>query len=236
MKRSKRFNAALEARDPGQVYEVAAGVAKVKEMASAKFDETVDIAVRLGVNPQHKEENIRGTVALPHGTGKSPRVLVLCDDSKAEEAQQAGAEFVGLDEYVQKIKDGWVDFDVAVATPNVMGEVGKLGRILGPRKLMPNPKTGTVTMDVGAAVTEIKAGKIDFRVDKAGVVHTAIGKVSFSVEALVDNINTFVANLVRLKPAAAKGRYLISVSLSSTMGPGVKLPATALAYQEKVAE
>jgi large subunit ribosomal protein L1 len=232
MKRSKRYQNTLSDFKRNHEYDLDEGVAMVKKLATAKFDESIDIAVRLGVDPRHADQVVRGTVTLPHGTGKSQRVLVLCDDSKTAEAKEAGAEYAGLEEYIKKIKDGWLDFDVVVATPNVMGEVGKLGRILGPRGLMPNPKVGTVTMDVGNAVKEIKAGKIDFRVDRYGIIHSPVGKASFSEEALKENIKTFVSTLLRLKPAAAKGRYLISVTVSPTMGPGVKLPVTSAVYQD----
>jgi large subunit ribosomal protein L1 len=194
----------------------------VKESAYAKFDETVEVAVRLGVDPRHADQIVRGTVVLPHGTGKSVRVLVLAQGDKAREAQEAGADYVGM-EHVQKIKDGWLDFDVAVATPDVMGQVGQLGRVLGPRGLMPTPKAGTVTMDVARAVREIKAGKIEFRVDRTGNVHVPIGKVSFTTEQLAGNLEAFMDTVIRAKPSAAKGTYVRSVTVSSTMGPGVKL-------------
>jgi len=194
----------------------------VKEVAFAKFDESVEVAVRLGVDPRHADQVVRGTVVLPHGTGKTVRVLVLAQGEKLREAEEAGADFAGPD-YVQKIKDGWLDFDVAVATPDMMGQVGQLGRVLGPRGLMPSPKAGTVTMDVGKAVREIKAGKIEFRVDKTGNVHAPIGRVSFPVESLRDNLAAFMETVVRAKPAAAKGAYVRSVTVSSTMGPGVRI-------------
>jgi large subunit ribosomal protein L1 len=194
----------------------------VKENAYAKFDESVEVAVRLGVDPRHADQIVRGTVVLPNGTGKSARVLVITQGDKAREAEEAGADFVGL-EYVQKIKDGWVDFDVAVATPDVMGQVCQLGRILGPRGLMPSPKAGTVTFDVGRAVKEIKAGKIEFRVDRTGNLHAPIGRVSFSPEQLVENLDAFMDVVVRAKPSAAKGTYIRTVTVSSTMGPGVRL-------------
>jgi len=194
----------------------------VKEMAFAKFDETVEVAVRLGVDPRHADQIVRGTVVLPHGTGKSVRVLVFAQGDKVREAQEAGADHVGM-EYVQKIKDGWLDFDVAVATPDVMGQVGQLGRILGPRGLMPTPKAGTVTFDLDRAVREIKAGKIEFRVDRTGNLHVPIGRVSFDVEALKDNLDAFMDVVVRAKPASAKGTYVRTVTVSSTMGPGVRI-------------
>jgi len=196
----------------------------VKEAAFAKFDESVEIAVRLGVDPRHADQVVRGTVVLPHGTGKSVRVLVLTQGEKVREALDAGADYAGP-EYVQKIKDGWLDFDVCVATPDVMGQVGQLGKILGPRGLMPSPKAGTVTFDVARAVNEIKAGKIEFRVDKTGNVHAPIGKVSFSGDQLAENLGAFMENILRAKPSAAKGRYVRAVTVSSTMGPGVPVDA-----------
>jgi len=197
-------------------------VEQVKKAAFAKFDESVDVAVRLGVDPKHADQIVRGTVSLPNGTGKTVRVLAITAGDKAKEAEAAGADFVGTD-YIQKIKDGWLDCDVIVATPDVMGQLGALGKILGPRGLMPNPKAGTVTMDVGRAVKELKAGKIEFRVDKAGIVHAPIGKKSFTAEALEQNLQAFMDAIVRAKPAAAKGHYVRSVTVSSTMGPGVAL-------------
>jgi len=194
----------------------------VKETAFAKFDETVEVAVRLGVDPRHADQVVRGTVTLPHGTGKPVRVLVLAQGEKAREAEEAGADFVGM-EYVQKIKDGWLDFDVVVATPDVMGQVGQLGRILGPRGLMPSPKAGTVTFDVGKAVREIKAGKIEFRVDRTGNVHAPIGRVSFPAEHLAANLEAVMDTIIRAQPAASKGTYIRSVTVSSTMGPGIRL-------------
>jgi large subunit ribosomal protein L1 len=194
----------------------------VKKAAFAKFDESVEVAVRLGVDPRHADQVVRGTVVLPHGTGKSVRVLVLAQGEKVKEAEEAGADFAGL-EYVQKIKDGWLDFDVAVATPDVMGQVGALGRVLGPRGLMPSPKAGTVTFDVAKAVKEIKAGKIEFRVDKTGNLHAPIGRVSFPVDSLQANLAAFMETVVRAKPSASKGTYIRSVTVSSTMGPGVRI-------------
>jgi len=197
-------------------------VERVKAAASAKFDESVDVAVRLGVDPKHADQIVRGTVSLPNGTGKTVRVLAIAAGDKAKEAEAAGADFVGV-EYVQKIKEGWLDCDVIVATPDVMGQLGALGKILGPRGLMPNPKAGTVTMDVGRAIKELKAGKIEFRVDKGGIVHAPIGKRSFAAEALEQNLHAFMEAIVRARPAAAKGHYVRSVTVSSTMGPGVSL-------------
>jgi large subunit ribosomal protein L1 len=202
--------------DPGEALKL------VKGAATAKFDESVEVAVRLGVDPRHADQVVRGTVVLPHGTGKSVRVLVLAQGEKVREAQEAGADFVGM-EHVQKIKDGWLDFDVAVATPDVMGQVGQLGRVLGPRGLMPSPKAGTVTFDVGKAIKEIKAGKIEFRVDKTGNLHAPIGRVSFPVESLTANLDAFMDTVVRAKPSASKGTYIRSVTVSSTMGPGVRI-------------
>src|SRR5688500_7759888 len=204
------------------VNDASEAVKLVKEKAFAKFDETVEVAVRLGVDPRHADQVVRGTVVLPHGTGKSVRVLVLAQGDKVKEAEEAGADFVGLD-YVQKIKDGWVDFDVAVATPDVMGQVGALGRVLGPRGLMPSPKAGTVTFDVAKAVKEIKAGKIEFRVDKTGNLHAPIGRVSFPVENLQANLEAFMETVVRAKPSASRGPYIRSVTVSSTMGPGIRI-------------
>jgi large subunit ribosomal protein L1 len=203
-------------------YPVREAVEQVQKAAFAKFDESVDVAVRLGVDPKHADQIVRGTVSLPNGTGKTVRVLAITSGDKAKEAEAAGADFVGTD-YIQKIKDGWLDCDVIVATPDVMGQLGALGKILGPRGLMPNPKAGTVTMDVGRAVKELKAGKIEFRVDKAGIVHAPIGKKSFTAEALEQNLQAFMDAIVRAKPAAAKGHYVRSVTVSSTMGPGVAL-------------
>ncbi len=197
-------------------------VSMVKDLSFAKFDETVEVAVRLGVDPRHADQIVRGTVVLPHGTGKTARVLVIAQGEKAREAEEAGADYVGT-EYIQRIKDGWLDFDVAVATPDLMGQVGQLGRILGPRGLMPTPKAGTVTFDVARAVREIKAGKIEFRVDRTGNVHAPIGKVSFAPEKLVENLGAFMDNILRAKPAAAKGQYVRGVTVSSTMGPGVRV-------------
>jgi large subunit ribosomal protein L1 len=223
----KKFRQA-ETRVPEDAQPPASAVGLVKDMSYARFDETVEVAVRLGVDPRHADQIVRGTVVLPHGTGKTVRVLVIAQGDKVKEAEEAGADFVGV-EYVQKIKDGWLDFDAAVATPDLMGQVGQLGRVLGPRGLMPTPKAGTVTFDVGRAVREIKAGKIEFRVDKTGNVHAPIGKVSFSADQLADNLSAFMENIVRAKPAAAKGRYVRAVTVSSTMGPGVAIDANLYA-------
>jgi large subunit ribosomal protein L1 len=220
--RGKRFRAALAKVDRTRQYPIPEAVVRVKESSFAKFDETVDVAVSLGVDPRHADQVVRGTVVLPHGPGKPVRVLVITQGDRVREAEAAGADFVGV-EYIQKIKDGWLDTDVIVATPDVMGQLGQLGRVLGPRGLMPNPKAGTVTMDVGRAVREIKAGKIEFRVDKSGNVHAPVGKVSFSSDQLAANVQAFMDTIVRVKPAAAKGIYIRSATVSSTMGPGVRL-------------
>ncbi len=223
MKRSKRYNAVVKKVDQKKVYTVEEAVAHVKEMASAKFVEAVDIAVRLGVDPKKADQAIRGTVALPHGIGKEVKVLVIAKPPKDEEAKNAGADFVGYQDYIQKIQGGWADVDVIIAASDVMGDVGKLGKVLGPRGLMPNPKSGTVTPDVAKAVKEVKAGKIEFRVDKAGILHATVGKANFENEKLVENVNTFIGTVLRLKPTTAKGQYIRSIALSSTMGPGVHI-------------
>lgn len=229
MKQSKRFKAAATKVDPNKEYTIDDAVAKVKEAATAKFVESVDIAVRLGVDPKKADQAVRGTVSLPHGIGRTVRVLVLARPPRDEEAKAAGADHAGFAEYIQKIQGGWADIDVIVATPDVMGEVGKLGKILGPRGLMPNPKSGTVTMDVAKAVKEVKAGKIEFRVDKAGILHATIGKASFESTQLADNIHAFLNTVVRLRPATAKGAYIKSIALSSTMGPGVMIDRNQVA-------
>jgi large subunit ribosomal protein L1 len=221
----KKYNAAATRRDIALSYQPRQALELVKQSAFAKFDETVEVAIRLGVDPRHADQIVRGTVVLPAGSGKSVRVLVIAVGDKAREAEAAGADYVGV-EHVAKIKEGWLDFDVLIATPDQMGQVGQLGRILGPRGLMPNPKAGTVTMDVGRAVRESKAGKIEFRVDKSGNVHAAIGKVSFSVEALEQNFGALMDQIVRAKPSAAKGVYVRNVSVSSTMGPGMRIDTT----------
>ena len=217
----KKYRNAEKLRDLATNYQPKQALEIVKKASFAKFDETVEVAVRLGVDPKHADQVVRGTVVLPAGTGKSVRVLVIATGDKAKEAEAAGADMVGTDEYINKIKDGWVDFDVLIATPDQMGKLGQLGRVLGPRGLMPNPKAGTVTMDVTKAVRETKAGKIEFRVDKAGNVQVPIGKVSFPIESLETNFNAFMDQIVRSKPATAKGVYIRTVSVSSTMGPGV---------------
>jgi large subunit ribosomal protein L1 len=221
----KRYRDAAKRRDIAASYQARQALEIVKTAAFAKFDETVEVVVRLGVDPRHADQIVRGTVVLPAGTGKSVRVLVIAVGDKAREAEAAGADFVGV-EHVQKIKDGWLDFDIMIATPDQMGQVGQLGRILGPRGLMPNPKAGTVTFDVARAVRETKAGKIEFRVDKGGNVHAAIGKVSFALDALETNFAAFMDQIVRSKPSAAKGVYVRNVAISSTMGPGVRIDTT----------
>ena len=223
-KHGKRYQKAASQmpRRENPVGEPSEALKLVKGAATAKFDESVEVAVRLGVDPRHADQVVRGTVVLPHGTGKSVRVLVLAQGEKVREAEEAGADFVGM-EHVQKIKDGWLDFDVAVATPDVMGQVGQLGRVLGPRGLMPSPKAGTVTFDVARAIREIKAGKIEFRVDKTGNVHAPIGRVSFPVESLSANLDAFMDTVVRAKPSTSKGTYIRTVTVSSTMGPGVRI-------------
>lgn len=223
MKLVKRMKAVNALVDKSKEYSLVEGVALVKQTAKAKFNESVDIAVRLGVDPKKSDQMVRGTASLPHGIGKVVRVLVLTRPAKENEAKAAGAEHVGFEEYLEKIKEGWADVDVIIATPDVMGEVGKLGKILGPRGLMPNPKTGTVTMDVGQAVTDVKGGKISFKVDKSGIVHAMIGKSNFTEENLADNIRSFLTTVNRMKPATAKGVYIKGVTLSSTMGPGIHI-------------
>ena len=218
----KRFQEASSRLDRAREYPIPEAVKLVKAASFAKFNETVDVAVRLGGDPRHADQVVRGTVVLPHGTGKTVRVLVIAQGDKVKDALDAGADFAGT-EYIQKVKDGWLDCDVIVATPDVMGQLAPLGRILGPRGLMPNPKAGTVAMDVGKAVREIKAGKIEYRVDKTGNVHAPIGKVSFSEQQLAENLQSFMDSIVRAKPAAAKGQYLRGATVSSTMGPGVRL-------------
>ncbi len=220
--RGKKYRAAVERFDRAARFQPRQAIEHVKQSAYAKFDETVDVALRLGVDPRHADQIVRGTVVLPHGTGKKVRVLVLAQGDRVKEAEQAGADFVGV-EYIAKIKEGWLDVDAIVATPDVMGQLGPLGRILGPRGLMPNPKAGTVSMDVAKAVRDIKAGKIEFRVDKTGNIHAPIGKVSFSVEQLEANFTAFMDTVVRSRPAGAKGTYIRTVALSSTMGPGVRV-------------
>jgi large subunit ribosomal protein L1 len=220
---TRKHKEALAKFEKTQAYNVDDAIDLVKEMSYTKFDASVDVNVRLGVDPRKANQMVRGTVTLPHGTGKEVRVLVLCTPDKEDEAKAAGADYVGLDEYIDKIKSGWTDFDVVITMPPVMPKVGPLGRVLGPRGLMPNPKTGTVTMEIGKAVNEVKAGKIDFKVDKYGIVHSAVGKVSFDKQKLHDNVSEFLQTIIKLKPAASKGTYMISVYLSSTMSPGVQI-------------
>ncbi len=226
MRRGKRYASAAATTDRAKSYNPPEALDTVKAAAFAKFDESIDVAVHLGVDPRHADQIVRGTVVLPHGTGKSVRVLVIAQGDKAREAEEAGADFVGPD-YVEKIKAGWLECDVVVATPDMMGKVGQLGRILGPRGLMPNPKSGTVTQDVASAVKEIKAGKIEYRVDKTGNLHAPIGRVSFTSDQLVENLAMFMDSVVRARPAAAKGTYIKLLSVSSTMGPGVKIEPTS---------
>ncbi len=222
-KLTKNRKAALEKVDTVKAYKLSEAVELVKKITTTNFDASVDIDVRLGVDPRKPNQMVRGVVTLPHGTGKTVRVLVLCTPDKEEEAKSAGADYVGLEEYIEKIKGGWTDVDVIITMPPVMPKIGQLGRILGPRGLMPNPKSGTVTMDIGKAVGDIKAGKIDFKVDKYGIIHTSIGKVSFEPAKLVENAKEFVQTVNKLKPAAAKGTYIKSIHLSSTMSPGVRV-------------
>jgi large subunit ribosomal protein L1 len=224
---TKNRKLALEKIEPAKQYKLSEATTLVKEVSNTKFDASVDIDVRLGIDPRKANQMVRGVVTLPHGTGKQIRVLVLCTPEKEEEAKAAGADYVGLDNFVDKIQNGWTDIDVIITMPAVMGKVGKLGKILGPRGLMPNPKSGTVTMEVGKAVKEVKMGKIDFKVDKAGIVHTSVGKVSFTADQLADNTREFLHTLMKLKPSAAKGSYIRSIFLSSTMSPGIKVDAKA---------
>ena len=222
-KLTKNQKAALAKVEPHKAYKLSEAASLLKEITFTKFDASVDVDVRLGVDARKANQMVRGVVTLPHGTGKTVRVLVLCTPEKEAEAQAAGADYVGLDEYVDKMKAGWTDVDVIICTPNVMGKVGALGRILGPRGLMPNPKTGTVTMDIAKAVSEVKAGKIDFKVDKYGIIHTSVGKVSFTPEQIVDNAKEVINTIIKLKPSAAKGTYVLSIYLSTTMSPGLQI-------------
>ena len=228
MKRSKRYTEANAKIEKSKEYSLDDAIALLKELPKMKFDESVEIALKLGVNPKHADQMVRGTVSLPNGTGKTARVLVMTKGSKEKEAQEAGADFVGMDEYVEKIQQGWLDCDVIIATPDAMSVVGKLGRVLGPKGMMPNPKSGTVTMDVAQAVKEIKAGKIEFRVDRSGNLQAAVGKISFDMPKIKENILSFVDTVVRLKPSSAKGQYLRSATVTTTMGPGIKLERAAL--------
>lgn len=225
-KLTKNRKKAIAMVDASKTYDLAEAAELLKKMTFVKFDESVDVNVRLGVDPRKADQMVRGSVQLPHGVGKTVRVLVLCTPDKEEEAKAAGADLVGLDDYIEKIKQGWTDIDVIICTPNVMGKVGTLGRILGPRGLMPNPKTGTVTLDVAKAVTDTKAGKIDFKVDKTGIVHSTVGRVSFSTNNIIENVQEFMTTIMRLKPSSSKGTYVKSVFISTTMGPGVKIDAS----------
>ena len=227
-KLTKNKKLALEKIENGKVYTIEEAAQLVKDITFTKFDASVDIDVRLGVDPRKANQMVRGVVTLPHGTGKEVRVLVLCTPDKVEEAKAAGADYVGLDEYIEKLKSGWTDIDIIITMPAIMGKIGALGRILGPRGLMPNPKSGTVTMEIGKAVQEVKQGKIDFKVDKFGIVHTSIGKVNFEPEKIKDNAREFINVIQKLKPSSAKGTYVKSVFLSSTMSPGIKLDLKSL--------
>jgi len=227
-KKGKKYQAALAMINPEMEYSLEEACALVIKTSSTNFDASVDVDIRLGVDPRHADQMVRGTVSLPHGTGKEVKVLALVNESKQAEATEAGADFVGLDDYITQIEEGWADIDVIIATPDVMGKLGKLGRFLGPRGLMPNPKSGTVTMDVGAAVKQVKAGQIDFRVDKAGILHTAIGKASFTSADLHENAEAFLQTVMRLKPSSAKGTYVKSVFISTTMGPSIPVSRTAV--------
>jgi len=228
-KLTKKRKEALKMYDTTKTYTLQEAAEIVKKISNTKFDSSVDIDVRLGVDPRKANQMVRGSVTLPHGTGKEIKVLVLCTPDKEDEAKSAGADFVGLDEYIEKIKGGWTDVDVIITMPSVMAKVGALGKILGPRGLMPNPKTGTVTMDVGKAVKESKAGKIDFKVDKFGIIHSAIGKVSFEENKIIENASEVIQTIIKLKPSAAKGTYVKSIYMSSTMGPGIKVEAKSVA-------
>jgi large subunit ribosomal protein L1 len=225
---TKKRKVAVQKVEPGKAYKLSEAAALVKEVSYTKFDASVDIDVRLGIDPRKSNQMVRGIVTLPHGTGKVTRVLVLCTPDKEQEAKDAGADFVGLDEYVEKIKGGWTDVDVIITMPSVMGKIGALGKILGPRGLMPNPKSGTVTMEVGKAVKEVKMGKIDFKVDKFGIIHVGVGKASMSADQILDNAKEFLNMILKLKPSAAKGTYIKSVFMSSTMSPGIKVDAKSI--------
>ncbi len=227
-KLTKNRKSALEKMEEGKLYPLNDASKLVKEISSSKFDSSVDLDVRLGVDPRKANQMVRGVVTLPHGTGKQTRVLVLCTPEKEDEAKEAGADYVGLDDYIEKIEKGWTDIDVIITMPPVMAKIGKLGRILGPRGLMPNPKSGTVTMEIGKAVKEVKMGKIDFKVDKFGIIHSSIGKVSFNPDQISENAREFIGMIVKLKPTAAKGTYIKSIYMSSTMSPGIKVDAKAI--------
>lgn len=223
MKKGKKYKAAAEKLEKDKFYLLEDAISAIKEVGTANFDETVELSANLGVDPRHADQQVRGTVILPHGTGKKVRVLVLARGEKEKEAEEAGADYVGADEYIPKLREGWVDVDVIIATPDLMSEVGKLGRILGPKGLMPNPKSGTVTFDVAKAVKDVKAGKIEYRVDKGANLHVPVGKMSFDYDKLLENTRVLILEILRAKPAASKGRYIKSISLSPTMGPSVKL-------------
>ena len=227
-KLTKNKKLALEKIEKGKQYTLVEAAKLVKDITKTKFDSSVDIDVRLGVDPRKANQMVRGIVSLPHGTGKETKVLVLCTPEKESEAKEAGADYVGLDDYIEKIQGGWTDIDVIITMPPVMGKIGKLGRVLGPRGLMPNPKSGTVTMDIGKAVKEVKQGKIDFKVDKFGIIHSTIGKASFQMEQIADNAREFLNTIVKLKPSAAKGTYIKSIYLSSTMSPGVQIDSKSI--------
>lgn len=231
MKRGKKYKAVVGNVEPLKEYGLKEAVPLLKTLGTAKFDETVELAANLGVDPRHADQQVRGTVVLPNGTGKKVRVLVIARGEKEKEAQDAGADFVGADEFVPKLRDGWLDVDVIISTPDLMGEVGKLGKMLGPKGLMPNPKSGTVTFDVGKAVKDVKAGKIEYRVDKGSNIQVPVGKLSFAEDKLFENISVLVAELIRVKPAAAKGKYIKSLSLSPTMGPSIRLDSQAIAAE-----
>ena len=234
MKKSKAYQEALKKFDRNHLYDPAEALQLVKEMSASKFDETVEVHIKLGVDPRHADQQVRGTVSLPHGTGKTRKVLVFAKGDKQKEAENAGADYVGAEELAEKIQGGWFDFDVAVATPDMMAVVGKLGKILGPRGLMPNPKAGTVTFDIERTINELKAGRIEYRVDKTAIIHAPIGKVSFEIDKLMDNMNSFAEALIKARPAAAKGQYMRSVTVCSTMGPGVKInPLVLMAANRK---
>ncbi len=233
MKRGKAYKEASQKVDKHKLYEPLEALQLVKETSSAKFDETVEVHIKLGVDPRHAEQQVRGTVSLPHGTGKTRKVLVFAKGEKVKEAEASGADYVGGEELAEKIKGGWFDFDVAVATPDMMAVVGKLGKILGPRGLMPNPKAGTVTFDIERTVNELKAGRIEYRLDKNAIIHVPIGKISFDIEKLQENLNVFVNALIKAKPAAAKGQYMRSVNICSTMGPGIKVNPLVLMAANK---
>lgn len=233
MKTSKRVKTIKEKLDKNKEYSLSDAIKSLKEFSSVKFDETLDCAIKLGVNPRHADQMVRGTVSLPNGTGKEVRVLVIAKGAKADEAKEAGADHAGFEEYLEKIKGGWTDVDVVIATPDTMGELGKLGRVLGPKGLMPNPKSGTVTNDVAQAVKEVKAGKIEFRVEKAGIVHASLGKLSFTEQQLEENARAFVHTILKMRPASAKGQYVRSFYLTSTMGPGLKITKEETATKTK---